>query len=61
MVIICLTSIIKKVKELLIMSTIKDFIPTIIYVILGIIAAYLVIFKLLGLRVIGTNEVGIVE
>ena len=43
------------------MSTIKDFIPTIIYVILGIIAAYLVIFKLLGLRVIGTNEVGIVE
>lgn len=39
----------------------SQYIYTIIYVIIGIIALYLVVFKILGLRIIGTSEVGVVE
>lgn len=43
------------------MEMLKDFIVPAILGIAGLIALYLVIFKILGLRIIGTNEVGIVE
>lgn len=43
------------------MEMLKDFIIPALLGIAGLIALYLVIFKILGLRIIGTNEVGVVE
>ncbi len=43
------------------MEMLKDFIIPALLGIAGLMALYLVIFKILGLRIIGTNEVGIVE
>jgi uncharacterized membrane protein YqiK len=46
---------------MIIMVGIKEFVIPAVLAILGLIGAYILIFKILGLRVIGTNEVGIVE
>lgn len=43
------------------MSGIGQYVFPVIMVILGIIALYLLIFKVFGLTIIGTNEVGVVE
>lgn len=39
----------------------KEFITPVLLGIVGLIGLYLLVFKVLGLRVIGTNEVGVVE
>ena len=39
----------------------KDIVMTVVLGIIGLIGLYLLIFKILGLRIIGTNEVGVVE
>ncbi len=38
-----------------------DILTNVIYIVVGIIAVYLLIFKILGLRVINSNEVAVVE
>ena len=38
-----------------------DIITNVVYIVLAVIAAYLLIFKILGLRVINSNEVAVVE
>lgn len=43
------------------MEDIQQYIFPVLYGIGGIIVLYLLIFKILGLRIIGTNEVGVVE
>lgn len=43
------------------MSGIGHYVFPVVMVILGIIALYILIFKVLGLTIIGTNEVGVVE
>lgn len=43
------------------MGNVQQFIVPGVLIIVGLIALYLLIFKVLGLRIIGTNEVGVVE
>lgn len=43
------------------MLEMKDIVITAVLGIVGLIGLYLLIFKILGLRIIGTNEVGVVE
>lgn len=43
------------------LGEVKGIIIPIVLAIVGLIGAYILIFKILGLRIIGTNEVGIVE
>lgn len=43
------------------MLEMKDIVITAVLCIAGLIGLYLLIFKILGLRIIGTNEVGVVE
>lgn len=43
------------------LGEVKGIIIPIVLIIVGLIGAYILIFKILGLRIIGTNEVGIVE
>ena len=38
-----------------------DYIPILAFVLIGIVLAYVLIFKVLGLRVINSNEVAVVE
>ncbi|GKX68128.1 SPFH domain-containing protein [Inconstantimicrobium mannanitabidum] len=43
------------------MGNVQQFILPVVLGVVGLIALYLLIFKVLGLRIIGTNEVGVVE
>ena len=43
------------------MLEMKDIVITAVLCVVGLIGLYLLIFKILGLRIIGTNEVGVVE
>ena len=43
------------------MGIIEQFVMPAVSIIIGLIGLYILIFKILGLRIIGTNEVGVVE
>jgi hypothetical protein len=46
---------------MIVLGNIKQTVMPAVSIIIGLIGLYILIFKILGLRIIGTNEVGVVE